>query len=97
MYQRRKIKFALLLVVRKGKLKETTMKRLNLPLAKLSIAQKLDIMETLWDDLTRDEKKLDSPIWHEDILKNREEALSAGQTTVSDWEDAKKRIRKNIS
>ena len=73
------------------------MKKFNLPLARLSTAQKLNIMETLWEDLTRDEKKLDSPIWHKDILKNREEALSTGKATVSDWEDAKIRIRKNIS
>jgi hypothetical protein len=73
------------------------MKRFNLPLAKLSTAQKLDIMETLWEDLTKDETKFDSPISHENILKNREEALSSGKATIPDWEDANIRIRKNIS
>ena len=73
------------------------MKRVDLPLSKLSVAQKLHLMETLWADLTRDEKKLKSPVWHETVLKDREEAYAAGKITVSDWEQAKKRIRKKAS
>ncbi|NWG01694.1 MAG: addiction module protein [Syntrophaceae bacterium] len=73
------------------------MKRIDLPLSKLSVAQKLDLMEALWADLTRDEKKLKSPAWHETVLKDREEAYVAGKATVSDWEQAKKRIKKRIS
>lgn len=73
------------------------MKRVDLPLSKLSFAQKLDLMETLWAELTRDEKKLESPAWHEAVLKDREEAFAAGKVTVSDWEQAKKRIKKKVS
>ena len=73
------------------------MKRVDLPLSKLSVAQKLHLMETLWTDLTRDEKKLKSPAWHETVLKDREEAYAAGKITVSDWEQAKKRIRNKTS
>ena len=73
------------------------MKRVDLPLSKLSVAQKLHLMETLWADLTRDEKKLKSPAWHETVLKDREEAYAAGKIAVSDWEQAKKRIRKKVS
>ncbi len=73
------------------------MKRVDLPLSKLSVAQKLHLMETLWADLTRDEKKLKSPAWHGTVLKDREEAYAAGKITVSDWEQAKKRIRKKAS
>jgi putative addiction module component (TIGR02574 family) len=73
------------------------MKRVDLPLSKLSVAQKLDLMEALWADLSRDEKRLKSPAWHETVLKDREEAYAAGKLTVSDWEQAKKRIRKKVS
>jgi len=73
------------------------MKRVDLPLSELSLAQKLDLMETLWADLTRDEKKLESPAWHETVLRDREEAFGAGKATVSDWEQAKKRIKKKVS
>jgi len=73
------------------------MKRVDLPLSRLSLAQKLELMETLWADLTRDEKKLESPPWHETVLRDREEAYAAGKLTVSDWEQAKKRIKKKLS
>ena len=73
------------------------MKRVDLSLSKLSVAQKLDLMETLWADLSRDEKTLKSPAWHETVLRDREEAFSAGKLTVADWEQAKKRIRKKVS
>jgi putative addiction module component (TIGR02574 family) len=73
------------------------MKRVDLPLSKLSVAQKLDLMEALWANLTRDEKKLKSPAWHETVLKDREEAYVAGKVAVSDWEQAKKRIKKKVS
>jgi putative addiction module component (TIGR02574 family) len=73
------------------------MKTLDLPISKLSFAQKLELMEKLWAELTRDEKKLKSPAWHETVLKDREEAYEAGKVTVSDWEPAKKRIKKRVS
>ncbi len=73
------------------------MKRVDLPLSRLTLAQKLDLMETLWADLTRDEEKLESPAWHKAILEDREKALRAGKVTISDWEQAKKRIKKKVS
>jgi Putative addiction module component len=73
------------------------MKRLDLSLSQFSFAQKLELMETLWTDLTRDEKQLKSPAWHGTVLKDREEAFAADKVTVSDWDQAKKRIKKKIS
>ena len=73
------------------------MKRVDLPLSKLSLAQKLDLMETLWASLTQNEKRFKSPAWHESVLKDREKAFKAGRVTVSDWGKAKERIRKKVS
>jgi putative addiction module component (TIGR02574 family) len=78
-------------------MKGKNMKRVDLPLSKLSVAQKLDLMETLWADLTRDEKSLKSPAWHETVLMDREQAFAAGKVTASDWEQAKRRIKKRVS
>jgi putative addiction module component (TIGR02574 family) len=63
----------------------------------LSLAQKLDLMETLWADLSRDETKLESPDWHRAVLEDREKALKEGRVTVLDWERTKKRIRNKVS
>ncbi len=73
------------------------MKRVDLPVSRLSLAQKLDLMETLWADLSRDEEKLESPTWHKTILEDREKAFKSGKVSASNWEQAKKRIRKRVS
>lgn len=73
------------------------MERIELPLSQFTHAQKLDLMETIWDDLSRDEKTFESPAWHEKVLKEREEALSTGKVKISDLEEAKERIKRNVS
>ena len=73
------------------------MERVELPLSKLTLDQKLDLMEAIWDDLAKHEKSLESPHWHEEVLEERERALAAGKAIVSDWEEAKGRIRRNVS
>jgi putative addiction module component (TIGR02574 family) len=73
------------------------MNRFDFPITQLSFTQKLDLMEMLWADMVVNEKNLESPAWHEAILKDREAALDAGKITVSSWEEAKEKIKKNVS
>jgi putative addiction module component (TIGR02574 family) len=73
------------------------MKRVDLTLSELSFTEKLNLMEALWADLSRDEKRLKSSSWHESVLKDREEAYVGSKVTMSDWEQAKKRIKKKVS
>ena len=54
-------------------------------------------METLWADMTGNEKMLESPAWHEAILNDREAAFNTGRITASDWVEAKERIKKKVS
>jgi len=72
-------------------------KKTALSLSRLSFAQKLELMETLWAELTRNQKKLESPSWHEAVLEDREEAFASGKVEISNWEEAKKRIKKKVS
>lgn len=73
------------------------MERVGLPLSDYTFEQKLDLLETLWDNLARDDTVFRSPDWHEAILKDREQALLSGKIKVAEWEEAKKRIKRNIS
>jgi hypothetical protein len=66
---------------------------LALPLEKMSQQQKIEAMESLWDDLCRHAEGIESPDWHGTLLGQREESLTVGEAQFSDWEDAKKRIR----
>lgn len=65
----------------------------SLPLNEMTLEEKLQAMEALWDDLSRDPEALKSPAWHEDVLREREEHLVAGEAEFVDWEQAKADIR----
>jgi hypothetical protein len=67
-----------------------------LPLCEMSIEEKLQAMEALWEDLSRN-ADLESPAWHEAVLVERERQLDAGEASFMEWEQAKAHIRKRIS
>jgi len=73
------------------------MERIDLPLEQLTLAQKLDLIETLWDDISKDDKALESPGWHVAVLQDRQKALEAGKAQIHDWEEAKERLKRNAS
>lgn len=60
---------------------------------KLSRADKLRMMESLWRDLSADAGELASPAWHEDALRQSEAALAAGDARMVDWDEAKDTLR----
>ncbi|MEK7793329.1 MAG: addiction module protein [Candidatus Hydrogenedentota bacterium] len=61
----------------------------NLPLDTMSVEEKLQAMETLWDDLCRHDANVPSPAWHGEVLAERDAALARGEETPVDWEVAK--------
>ena len=70
---------------------------ITLPLDRMTTAEKLQAMEDLWADLSRNEREFESPAWHEVVLKEREERLRAGEETPIDWEVARKRLRDTLT
>jgi len=59
--------------------------------------EKLQAMEALWADLAQDEDQFESPAWHEDALREAERAVRSGAAKFSDWDDAKKRLRRKAA
>ncbi|MEX2213298.1 MAG: addiction module protein [Phycisphaeraceae bacterium] len=59
----------------------------------LTVAQKLHLMEAIWDDLCRSADDLSSPDWHAKVLAQRQARIDSKEATFSDWDEAKKRIR----
>jgi len=47
-------------------------------------AEKLRVMETLWADLSRNEREIESPVWHEQVLREREQRVRSGQESFID-------------
>ncbi len=72
------------------------METLNISLSDLTFSQKLDLMETLWDDISNSTNQLESPGWHREVLQARKQTITSGKAVISDWEEAKHRIRNNI-
>ena len=69
---------------------------ITLPLDQMTIAEKLRVMESLWADLSRNEQELESPAWHEQVLKERDERVRSGDETFIDWETAKRQLRDRL-
>ncbi len=69
----------------------------TLPLDTMSVEEKLQTMESIWDDLCKKADSLSSPPWHEKVLNEREERLKRGEDQFVDWETAKNNIRNDIS
>ena len=45
----------------------------------MSVAEKLQIIETLWSTLVDLDVAIESPAWHEDILAERKQKIESGQ------------------
>ena len=43
----------------------------TLPLDKMSIEEKIQTMESIWEDLCKSADSLSSPSWHEEVLKKQ--------------------------
>jgi len=66
---------------------------MTITLENLSYAEKLQLVEQLWDDCYLHNKEVPSPDWHESYLKDRELAIENGTDEFVDWDSAKEDIR----
>jgi len=55
--------------------------------------EKLQMMETLWEDLSREKTEPQSPDWHREVLKETEQRVRLGRETTLDWAKAKQQLR----
>jgi hypothetical protein len=70
---------------------------IELEIEKMTLEEKLRAMEALWADLSRKEQTIQSPLWHEQLLKEREERVKTGQEKFQSWEDAKRELRNRLT
>ena len=65
---------------------------MKVSLAAMTTKEKLELMEALWADLTRDEAAFESPEWHREELEKTRRRVEAGEEKPIDWEVAKQQI-----
>ena len=69
---------------------------ITIPLEKMSIEEKIQAMESIWDYLCNKVESIASPSWHKEVLDEREEGIKRGDDKFVDWDTARKNIRKEI-
>jgi len=62
----------------------------------MSFGEKLQVIETIWDDLSRNPERFESPSWHKDILEETDRRIVSGEARFVDWEKAKVEIRNRL-
>lgn len=67
---------------------------IELNLDTLSVAEKVRLLETVWDSLCSQTGDVQSPDWHREVLDARKKRLSEGRATVAPWSEAKARLLK---
>ena len=51
----------------------------TIEIKKMSIVERLQIMEALWNSLLYEESDMESPAWHRDILEERKQKIKNGK------------------
>ena len=64
-----------------------------LPLDRMTAAEKLQLIEEIWDDLARVPESVPSPDWHGEVLRERERRVAEGKTRFLDIPEAKQCVR----
>lgn len=68
----------------------------TLEITKMTKAEKLQAMEALWSDLSKDPEGIKSPGWHKKLLQKTESRVAAGEEKILDWGTAKRELRKKF-
>ena len=63
-----------------------------IPIESFTVAEKLLLMERLWEDLSKQPSNVASPEWHGDVLAARLAAVKEGRSEFVDWDAAKERL-----
>ncbi len=71
--------------------------QVTLLLKKMTLSDKIRILEDLWADLSKNDSGYEPPEWHGEILKERMKKIQSGELKFIDWEPAKKEINDRVS
>lgn len=61
----------------------------SLPLDRMTVAEKLDLIEVIWEDLDKRSAEIESPAWHGEVLNEVDRRLASGEEELRDWAEVK--------
>ena len=62
------------------------------PLDTLSVAEKVQLLESVWNNLCQKSGDVRSPEWHREVLEERKRRLASGEAKLVPWSEAKQRL-----
>jgi hypothetical protein len=66
--------------------------KVAIDLKAMTVAEKLELLDAIWADLSQDEENIPSPAWHEAVLRDRAERFKRGEEQGIPWEKAKQQL-----
>ncbi len=70
---------------------------LSLPLDKMTVEEKLRLIEQIWEDLRKNEEQSAVPDWHLAILRERGDMVAGGKAEFVDLDTFKKLVDAEIA
>jgi hypothetical protein len=67
-----------------------------LPLDKMTYAEKMEVIDAVWEHIREHPEEIEWPDWHKDVLKEIEEDVASGKAEILDWETAKKILEEEV-
>ncbi len=64
----------------------------DIQIESLSVAEKVQLIESVWESLCAHPGDVQSPEWHREVLEERRRRLEDGRATIASWTDAKARL-----
>ena len=65
----------------------------NAQIERMSVSERLQLMEQLWDALYRDAGEIASPEWHRDVLAERKARAARGEAKFLTLDQLRTRLR----
>jgi len=62
---------------------------------RMSMAERLQALEQIWDSVCRDETTVPSPAWHGEVLHDRQTRAQRGETRFLTLDELKAKLRAN--
>ena len=69
--------------------------QIAVPLIKMTIADKLRLLEEILDSLSQAPGNIPSPSWHAAVLDTRDQKAQEGSAKFHNWAEAQKQIREH--
>jgi hypothetical protein len=60
---------------------------------KMSVTERLQAMDQLWESLTREGEEIPSPYWHQDVLADRKARAQGGEAKFLTLAQLRSRLR----